>query len=256
MRLRMSVRALSTAGLVAFCLIWTVPTLAAEGAAQKCEALKLKAAGKNAACQTRQLAKMVAGGTADLDACSAKLAAAFAKLEAKGGCATTGDATAIASQLNTAANGILTNLGGSCAPKTCGDSGGSCGIVSDDCGGTLDCGPCENTCSSDADCINTRACRSISLNPRDHRKFCEPKLTDSRSCLLQNDCLSLCCCDQGNPDFNVLWFTDAEGNNSWFQTGGFCAEPGDCSVSGNAQCPGALGPPRCIWDRVSSGCGS
>jgi len=230
-------------------MTWNMASLAAEGTAQKCEALKLKAAGKNAVCQTRQMAKAVTGGTADLGACGAKLDAVFAKLEAKGGCTTTGDASAVGSRINAAANVVLTNLSALCTPTTCTDNGGSCGIVSDGCGGTLDCGPCETTCSSDADCINTRACRIISLDPRDHRTFCEPKLTNGRPCLVENDCLSECCCDADNPDSILLWFTDHT-----FRTPGICTDPSECSVSGNGECPGALGPSMCVWGTASS-CG-
>jgi hypothetical protein len=103
----------------------------------------------------------------------------------------------------------------------------------------LDCGVCENPCTTDADCINTRACH---LGPDGHTLRCEPKLTDGRACNRQNDCLSLCCCDEasnlGTAGCTGLHFPDG----SLFAVPGICQEPANCSVSGNGQCPGALAP--------------
>jgi hypothetical protein len=222
-------RTLYAVGITTLCLSWGVPALAAATAAQRCEAAKLKAAGKNAACRTRALAQVAIRGEADLGACSTKFASAFAKLDAKGGCATTGDAAVIESRIDTVTDSILTNLSGACAPRTCSDGGGSCGIISDGCGGTIDCGLCESACSTDADCINTRVCRF---------GICEPKLSEHRPCIVENDCLSECCCNVGVT--NCVFYV----GDTWVvRQPGVCTEPADCSVSGNEQCPGASGPP-------------
>ena len=84
------------------CLAWSAPAFSAASPAQKCEATKLKLAGKDAACRAKALAKIALGGTADLTTCEAKLSAGFAKVEAKGGCATTGDAGAVATPIDAA----------------------------------------------------------------------------------------------------------------------------------------------------------
>jgi hypothetical protein len=68
------------------------------GPPSKCNAAKLKSAGKKAACLLGLEAKEATGSAADppkMQQCHDKLSAAFAKNESKGGCATTGDAAAV-----------------------------------------------------------------------------------------------------------------------------------------------------------------
>ena len=81
-------------------LTWAGTALAAITAAQKCQASKLKAAGKDAACQANALAKAALGGVNTVSQCDTKLAAVFTKLEATGGCATKGDAPTIAARID------------------------------------------------------------------------------------------------------------------------------------------------------------
>jgi hypothetical protein len=63
---------------------------------QKCEATKLKLAGKNAACRAAALAKTAVGRVGDVGKCDMKLTTDFAKVNAKGVCPPSGDAASIA----------------------------------------------------------------------------------------------------------------------------------------------------------------
>src|SRR6516165_7746627 len=81
-------------------LTWAGTALAAITAAQKCQASKLKAAGKDAVCQANALAKAALGGVNTVSQCDARLQATFTKLEAKGGCATKNDAAATVAQID------------------------------------------------------------------------------------------------------------------------------------------------------------
>lgn len=213
------------AGLV---VCGTVAAGSAATPAEKCTSAKLKAAGKNATCQTRALAKTAAGGTGDLDACRVKFAAVFDKLDSKGGCATTGDAAAIESHIETATNRILTDLAGACVPTTCSDGGGLCGIVSDECGGFLDCGVCERTCDSNSDCSQSWTCVY---------NVCQPKLGNYRGCGVQDDCLSDCCCEVGSCSFVT--------GSLYVPAFGICSPPEQCS--GSLECPAASGSGEGRW---------
>jgi len=212
-------KTLCAVGLMVLCLIWGLPASAGSTPAEKCQALKLKAASKNVACQTRAMVK-AAGETADLAPCKERFARIFAKLELKGGCATVGDAPAIESQIDAVAGSLVTHLGGSCAARTCGDNGGACGIIPDGCGGTLDCGACDHSCSTDADCINTYHCWGGQ---------CMAKAGDFEGCMGWNSCLSLCCCR----------FTDAcheDIDGAVHTSPGMCLEPELCPTQ--SDCPG------------------
>ncbi len=72
---------------------WAGPTPAA-----KCEANKLKTAGKYGQCLLKALAKAAKkkAPEADYTRCDSKFVGKWAKIEAKGGCATTGDDTSVA----------------------------------------------------------------------------------------------------------------------------------------------------------------
>src|SRR5689334_10817029 len=73
-------------------------------AQNKCQGAKIKDAGKKASCVAGLQSKVAAaGGTIDpakLAKCQAKVSAAYAKLEAKPGCNTTGDSTAIENKVD------------------------------------------------------------------------------------------------------------------------------------------------------------
>ena len=125
--------------LLASCLSLSVgrTTLAASTPAQKCEAAKLKAAGKDAACRANALAKMVLGGTSDLAACDMKLSDAYTKLQAKGGCATPlgADASIVTDFVDTASACTNEMLSGNFPVGCCTAQGGTC-LVNNDCCGT------------------------------------------------------------------------------------------------------------------------
>ena len=93
-----------------------VSALATGGATTaKCQAAKIKDAGKKAQCVTGLQAKVAAaGGTIDpvkLGKCQAKVSAAYAKLESKAGaCATSGDAGAIEAKVDSFTNDVNTEL--------------------------------------------------------------------------------------------------------------------------------------------------
>ncbi len=68
--------------------------------ARKCQAAKLKAAGKACACRHAVAAKALTSGTiADFGTCAEKLAAAFAKAESRGGCPATGEGAIVDGRL-------------------------------------------------------------------------------------------------------------------------------------------------------------
>jgi len=83
-------------------------------AMNKCQGSKIKDAGKKAACVAGLEAKVAAaGGSVDptkLAKCQAKVGAAFTKLEAKPGCGTTGDGTAIENKVDAFVNDLVTEL--------------------------------------------------------------------------------------------------------------------------------------------------
>jgi hypothetical protein len=114
-------------------LSFAASTLAATPA-QTCEARKLKAAGKDASCRASALAKMVLGGTSDPAACDMKLAAVYAKLDASGNCATTGDNSAATDFVDTAI--LCTNelVTGAFPSPCCTAQGGACLHDNDCCG--------------------------------------------------------------------------------------------------------------------------
>ena len=88
-------------GIIAF--VW----LAAGSACaqtEKCQAAKMKAAGKKAGCllkvRSKSAAKAVLVDTAKVTACETKFSGAFTKAESKPPCSTTGDASAIESKVD------------------------------------------------------------------------------------------------------------------------------------------------------------
>ena len=71
--------------------------LAGPSPAVKCEANKLKTAGKYGQCLMKALSQATKKSTAaDYTRCDNKLAAKWAKIEGKGGCLTSGDESSIA----------------------------------------------------------------------------------------------------------------------------------------------------------------
>jgi hypothetical protein len=137
-----------------------------------------------------------------------------------------------------------------CTPTTCAALG-ACGMVSDGCGGTLDCGPCPTTttstvtttssttttapscetsdtdcetqCVLDSDCPSTRFCL---------RGLCRPKLTNERACLEYRDCVSGCCCGRLASvcgDLEAVCRTVADCGGLGFECPGApCGEDSDC----------------------------
>src|SRR5262245_46218144 len=92
---------------IACCLALTCAAPAHAGtAAQQCEATKLKAAGKDASCRASARAKTIVGTVGDLTRCTTKLSSAFAKAEGKGGCLTSGDASAVDARVDTSMLGV------------------------------------------------------------------------------------------------------------------------------------------------------
>jgi pimeloyl-ACP methyl ester carboxylesterase len=80
--------------------------------ARKCQATKLKAAGKACDCRHAVASKALAtGGTPDFSKCAAKLAAAFTKAESKGGCPNTGEGAGVDGRLTSLVSDLETALG-------------------------------------------------------------------------------------------------------------------------------------------------
>jgi predicted dienelactone hydrolase len=81
-------------------VVWTGSAAAGPSPSVKCQAAKLKAAGKACDCRHAVAAKAIASGTTpDFAKCADKIAAAFAKAEAKGGCPATGDGATVDGRL-------------------------------------------------------------------------------------------------------------------------------------------------------------
>ncbi len=92
-------RIVALAVLVA-ALAWGGPAAAGPSPSVKCQAAKLKAAGKACDCRHGIAAKALKSGTTpDFTKCAEKLAAAFTKAEAKGGCPTTGEVPTVDGRL-------------------------------------------------------------------------------------------------------------------------------------------------------------
>ena len=88
-------------------------------AQNKCQGAKVKAAEKLAACILGGEAKVLAkGGTFDPSTCQSKFATAWGKLEAKGGCATNGDLSAIQNMVDSFAADVTTALAGTTTTTT------------------------------------------------------------------------------------------------------------------------------------------
>ena len=81
---------------------------------EKCQAAKMKAAGKKAGCllkvRSKSAAKAVLVDTAKVTACGTKLSNAFTKAESKPPCSTTADASAIESKVDRFVNEIAAEL--------------------------------------------------------------------------------------------------------------------------------------------------
>ena len=90
-------------------------TASAATPGQMCEAAKLRAAGKEAACRLREMGKAAVGSSPDLAKCTMKASDAFARAEMMAGpgvCPTAGDAGAIEGRVDGAADGINAALSG------------------------------------------------------------------------------------------------------------------------------------------------
>jgi hypothetical protein len=100
--------------LVAFVAAAASVAQAGPTPAQKCTAAKIKAASKKAAatlkCQQKAILKGIAVDQPCLDKAQNKFDEAFAKAEAKGGCATAGDAAAIGPVVDTFVDDLVAAL--------------------------------------------------------------------------------------------------------------------------------------------------
>lgn len=93
--------------------------IAGPSPARKCQAAKLKAAGKACDCRHSLAAKALAGGvTPDFAKCADKLADAFAKAESKGGCPDTGEGATVDGRLADLVDDLSTALQASGASGT------------------------------------------------------------------------------------------------------------------------------------------
>ncbi len=156
-----------------------VTALTAHAQGNKCQGAKIKDAGKKAACLTGLQAKIATAGTGTLDPaavakCASKVGAAFAKLEGKGGCNTTGDSTTIEDKVDAFVDDVANEL--TCAPPPTGTSTCAPIVVGAPIPGTytvhgttgeMRCttNAAANrfgTCTSDAQCGNTAgACKTL-----------------------------------------------------------------------------------------------
>jgi len=82
------------------CAAWAAPPGGPYGEAARCEVAKLRAVGQAEACRVRQAVREVVDGIFDAAPCEARLTRAFAEAEAKWGCYTTNDASAIGARVD------------------------------------------------------------------------------------------------------------------------------------------------------------
>ena len=97
--------------VLAAALAWGPVAEAGPTPSAKCQATKLKAAGKACDCRHAVASKALAtGGTPDFTKCADKLAAAFAKADAKGGCPLTGEGGTVGGRLTSLVSDLETAL--------------------------------------------------------------------------------------------------------------------------------------------------
>lgn len=95
---------------------WGVIAEAGPSPSAKCQAAKLKAAGKACDCRHAVAAKALkSGATPDFTKCASKVAAAFTKADAKGGCPLTGEGGTVDGRLTTQVADLETALQASMA---------------------------------------------------------------------------------------------------------------------------------------------
>ena len=142
----------------------------------KCAAAKMKAAAKKAVCQLLIDAKAtVKGGTPDYSKCTATFTAAFAKVEATGGCATTGDAASIERSADEYVNGVFVSLANrqSLNESPCRLSAdqqsciGSCGSADQTCSFVSSAGTCTVTCRAEFYDLDGKTCRTSCASAKD-----------------------------------------------------------------------------------------
>jgi hypothetical protein len=124
--------------------------------AQRCQAAKLKQAGKYAACRLQAARKAaLREQSPDLSACDLKLANAWERAEGGGDCETAGDLAAIQDELSTSAQTVIGALKPGVLFATCGGSYPQCGgfcPAGEVCVRERTCGSGFGTCTEDADC--------------------------------------------------------------------------------------------------------
>jgi cysteine-rich repeat protein len=112
----------------------------------KCQGKKVKQAGKFLDCRMKATAKGIKKGLApDYTKCDEKVLSAFTKLDDKGGCAATGDAPAVQSDLTACADAASASLTGVVGPA-CGDGTVDAGEQCDD-GNLVNGDGCSDQCT-------------------------------------------------------------------------------------------------------------
>jgi len=139
--------------MVVFMALCATVAIARNAHAQnKCQGAKINAAGKKAACIAGLEAKRVSKGTpidsGKLAKCQDKVSAAYAKLETKGNCNTTGDAGAIENKVDAFVADLVSALDvantttSTTLPMNC--PGAPCASFGEGCTANGDC--CSNNC--------------------------------------------------------------------------------------------------------------
>jgi hypothetical protein len=130
-------------------------------AQNKCQGAKIKDAVKKAACIGVLQAKRVATGKAidpaKLAKCQTKLGTAYSKLEGKGDCGTTGDATAIEAKVDAFVLDLVDELdlgSSSCPGVPCAPPGAECSVDGDCCSNSCN-PPLCNTATTPGGCCTT-----------------------------------------------------------------------------------------------------
>jgi hypothetical protein len=141
---------------------------------QKCSSAKIKLAEKKVACLLALRSKGALTGTpptdAEINACGAKLTAAYGKLDSKGGCATVGDAGQVENKVDAFVDDLATELTPASCPSGCQAQGQMCTANAQCCGQSCDlsidtcncapsggcCGPGPGGCCGGHTCVGGR----------------------------------------------------------------------------------------------------
>jgi hypothetical protein len=132
---------------------------------------------------------------------------------------------------------------GACTPRTCAEQGSSCGLTSDACGGTMDCGTCPNGQACDAGTCRA-TCKASNISCTTRGECCQDP-NQTAECRFNRHIFGSTICGSN---------TETRCCRDFF---GECTSPCDCCAglecnSGRCACPS--GSERCGGACIQGGC--